>query len=339
MLAVPFFALGCNGGQSPTEPVSAPAKMAAVESVDSSEVARPAGAARLAALRQGAGQQAQAEAPAADVITEARGNGNGHGNGGNGGNGGGNGGGGNGGGNGGNGGTGGGRGGELALSINPATWNTNWEHAEGNLQAFVRGKDAGKVDLDSIEMVVEGGDAIQPRSTRFAGGQVVATFAKSDAIGMLDEPKRGDNVEVTVRFQVGEDKKELTDDVRIVGSGGGDDGGEGEETELELNIQPDDWNTNWQRTSGQVHAFIRGKGLDKVDLATVRLVGDDAGAEALKPTDVRRVGKQIVARFAKSAAYATLDDPKPGETHTVKVTFKAADKDGELKEDVHIVGP
>jgi len=46
-----------------------------------------------------------------------------------------------------------------------------------------------------------------------------------------------------------------------------------------------------------------------------------------------------VARFAKSAAFATLDDPDSGETHTVKITFKKAGADTALSEDVHIVGP
>jgi hypothetical protein len=67
-------------------------------------------------------------------------------------------------------------------------------------------------------------------------------------------------------------------------------------------------------------------------------VGDSAEAEALAPSDIRRVGKQIVARFPKKAAYATLDDPKAGETHTVKITLKAGDTASELKEDVRIVG-
>lgn len=314
LLVLPLFAVGCDRmGRTPTEPAAAPAKAAA------------------------ASTDAKGTTPAGTVAEEARGgNGNGHG-GGNGG--GGNGGGGNGGG--GNGHGGGGHGENLAFTINPSTWNTNWTHAEGNVQAFIRGTDAGKIDLGSIELAADGG-TLAPRSTRYAGGQVVATFSKSDAFDLLGDVKPGDRKTVTLRFSVGSGadvtQKELTASVRIVGSDDGGSGGGGEEGDLSLNIQPDDWNTNWQHSSGQVHAFLRGGGLDKVDLATIRLVGDNAAAEPLAPLDARRVGKQIAVRFSMSAAYATLDDPHSGEKHTVKITFKADGKDVELSEDIHVVG-
>ncbi|HSK78866.1 MAG TPA: hypothetical protein VLQ45_20590 [Thermoanaerobaculia bacterium] len=268
------------------------------------------------------------------------GNGNGNGNGGNG--------------NGNNGGNNGGGRGELTFEIKPATWNLNWEHAEGNVQAFVRGADADEIDLDSVELTVEAegdaeGDAIEPKSVRYAGKQVVATFSKSEAIELLgDDAEAGDKVTLVLSFTVGEgedaEEKELTDQIRVVGKpDDDDDDGEGEEDEVSLNIQPDDWNTNWARTSGQVHVFLRGDGLADIDLDSIRLVGDDAEAEPLKPLNVRRVGKQIVARFSKRAAYATLDDPDTGETHVVKVRYSAGEgedaEEKELSEDIKIVGP
>lgn len=250
------------------------------------------------------------------------------------------------GGNNGGGNNGGGRGGELTFEIKPATWNLNWENAEGNVQAFVRGKDAGKIDLDSVELSVEDGeDVISPRSVRYAGGQVVATFSKSEAIGLLgDDAKAGDKVKLVLLFTVGEDdeEKELNDQIRIVGRADDDDGGSGEEDDVRLNIQPDDWNTNWARSAGQVHVFLRGDGLADIDLDSIRLVGDDAEAEPLKPLNVRRVGKQIVARFSKRAAYATLDDPDTGETHVMKVRYSVGEgedaEEKELSEDIKIVG-
>jgi hypothetical protein len=45
-----------------------------------------------------------------------------------------------------------------------------------------------------------------------------------------------------------------------------------------------------------------------------------------------------VARFSKSAAFNTLDDPHAGETHTVKIRFMKAGVETELSEDVLIVG-
>jgi hypothetical protein len=241
----------------------------------------------------------------------------------------------------GNGGGGNGHGGDLAFQIEPATWNTNWAHASGNVQAFLRGGDAGKVDLGSILLAGDGGQTLSPRSARYAGGQVVATFSKADAFALLDNPKPRDTRTVTLRFSVAGAQKELTDSVRIVGDAGtgGSGGGGEEEGETRLSLDPDDWNTNWQRSAGTLHAFLRGGALAKVDLSTVRLVGDKAGAEPLAPTDVRRVGHQIAARFSKSAAYATLDDPHSGQHHMVKITFKADGTDVELTADIRVVGP
>jgi hypothetical protein len=276
---------------------------------------------------------------AVSVSEAARGgNGNGGGNGHGGhGNGGGNGGGNNGGGNG------GGRGGELALSVKPATWNTNWVNAAGNLQAIVRGKDVAKIETDSVELAVEGGDSLAPRSVRVAGGQLVATFSKSEAFELLADPKSGETETVILRFTVGGEgggDKELTAKIRIVGPDPGEGEGEGEgENEQRLDIQPDDWNTSYANAAGVIHAFIRGDGLADIDLDSVRLVGDDEEAEPVKPSDVRRVGKQVVARFPKKASYDSLKDPKSGETHTVKITFKQGDADKELSEDIKIVGP
>jgi len=67
-------------------------------------------------------------------------------------------------------------------------------------------------------------------------------------------------------------------------------------------------------------------------------VGDKAGADPVKPRDVRRVGKQVVARFSQSEAFATLDDPHAGQRHTVKVTFTADGKSVELSEVIRVVG-
>jgi hypothetical protein len=283
---------------------------------------------------QGAARTAPPATPAVAVAEARGGNGNGNGNGG--GNGHGNGGNGNGNGN-------GGRGGKLELSLHPDTWNTNWEQAEGNLQAFVRGKDATKINPSSVELTSEGGETVTPRSVRInggAGGQLVATFSKSEAFESLDDPETGDRVEVTLRFTVEDatEATELTDAIRIVGPSTG--GGGEEEDDLELKISPDGWNMSWQRSNGQVHAFLRGSDeeLDKVDLESIRLIGDDATAEPVEPLDVRRVGHQIVARFSKRAAFDSLDDPDPGETHTVKIRFLSDGTETDLSDEVRILG-
>ncbi|HEV8583319.1 MAG TPA: hypothetical protein VGX68_30000 [Thermoanaerobaculia bacterium] len=370
---LPLLALGCNGSSptEPVEPVAQPKALTAAASTASDQAATTAsegeavvevsevegsvddasveglrpGAARLggartaaAAVRQGVALAAAKPVTDTPTVAESRkpsgtpGGGNGNGGNGNGGNGNGN-------GNGGN-----GRGGELTFEIRPDVWNTNWEHAAGNVQAFVRGKDAAKIDTSSVQLVAESGDTLDPRSAKVAGGQLIATFAKDDAFDLLgDNVHSGDRVKLTLKFEVADGAKELTDQIRIVGPDPGDDGEDDGPGEQSLNISPDDWNTNWGHSAGMVHVFIRGDNLKDIDRDSIRLVGDKADAEPLEPLDVRLVGngKQIVARFSKSAAYATLDDPDSGETHTVKIVYKIGDAaaNTELSEDVHIVGP
>src|SRR4030095_5323915 len=113
------------------------------------------GVARLRALRAAA-ETGETASGGTGVAEEARGGkpsgrgnggGNGNGNGGNGG--------GDGNGNVGSGGNGGGGGhrGELSFEIHPDTWNTNWTHAQGNVQAFVRGQDAANIDDAPVDLV------------------------------------------------------------------------------------------------------------------------------------------------------------------------------------------
>ncbi|HYX25247.1 MAG TPA: hypothetical protein VFC23_13920 [Thermoanaerobaculia bacterium] len=300
LFVLPFFAFGCqNGGHMPTEPASSQPQAAVAAS--------------------STGQTATATGTAASpTVAASHGNGNGNGNGGsNNGNGNGNG------------------GGDLRFEIQPDAWNTNWAHADGLVQAFVRGGDANKIDTSSVVLLATGGTPISPRSARIAGGQLVASFSKSDAIGLFTNPQPGDSKTVTLRFKVAGQQKELQDQIRIVGAANG--GGSGNSA-LRLDLDPDDWNVSWAHSSGSVHAFLRGSGLKDVDLSSIRLVGDRAGADPVAPTDARLVGNQIAARFAQSAAFATLNDPKPGQTHTVKIRFTQAGAQKELSAKVHVEG-
>src|SRR5947209_1418623 len=143
---------------------------------------------------------------------------------------------------------------DLRFEIQPDEWNTNWAHADGLVQAFVRGGDASKIDTSSVVLLATGGTPISPRSVRIAGGQLVASFSKSDAIGLFTNPQPGDSKTVTLRFKVAGQQKELQDQIRIVGAANG--GGSGNSA-LRLDLDPDDWNVSWAHSSGSVHAFLR----------------------------------------------------------------------------------
>ena len=228
----------------------------------------------------------------------------------------------------------------LSAELQPDVWNTNYAHSEGTVSALIRGSDLGKIHLDSI-VLVGTDDAEGPvkalRATR-QGNNIRAFFAKDDAIDSLETPKRGEVHEVAIEFTMGEDntKKSLTDRVRIVGEPGDDDD---EELDLDLAIQPDAWNVNWSRSNGTVSALIRGEGLDDIDLSSIELVGNDEDADPLPALRASRTGNHVRAFFAKDDAFATLDTPKPGEVHEIKITFTAAGEDEELADRIRVVGP
>lgn len=113
------------------------------------------------------------------------------------------------------------------------------------------------------------------------------------------------------------------------------------EVDLTLDVQPDDWNTNYEHSAGTVTAFIRGDGFELVLLDTLELSGTAEEAEPLLPVDASRQGNHVRARFAKSDLLDLLEDPEPGSVHTVTLSFfvDGVEEIVELSEDVVIVGP
>lgn len=278
----------------------------------------------LSAAAWGAGQ------PVTPGFDAAQG-GNGNGNGGNG--------------NGDKGGGGGGRGGKpgagLALALQPDVWNTNWAKSAGTVTAMISGKGLGEVDLASIVLVgTDPAEAPVPalRASRH-GNHIRAFFAKDDALASLETPKRGEAHEVAIELTMGETdaKVRLTDRVRIVGPAGG--GGEDDELDLDLAIQPDAWNANWARSNGTVSALIRGDGLGDIDLTSIELVGTDPDADPLPALRATRNGNHVRAFFAKDDAFATLDTPKRGEVHEIRIRLTAGGVDQELTDRIRVVGP
>jgi hypothetical protein len=242
---------------------------------------------------------------------------------------------------------------ELSLQLSPDTWNLSYEHSAGTVAAFIRGPGFRDVVLDSIVLVGDDDTAepLEPVATPTRqGNNVRARFAKSDVLDLLDEPENGSMHTVALLFEVDgvDELQELTAEVRIVGPDDGeDDEGEEEEEEedeelgnLSLQLSPDAWNTNWDRANGHVTAFIRGDGLGAIDTDSIELVGDNPEADPLPADFARLEGNHVRAQFPKGEVLDLLDDPDPGETHTVTVRFTS---DGgaeahELTADVRIVG-
>ncbi|HVR10565.1 MAG TPA: hypothetical protein VMW75_21145 [Thermoanaerobaculia bacterium] len=109
--------------------------------------------------------------------------------------------------------------------------------------------------------------------------------------------------------------------------------------QLTFQLHPDVWNTNFPKSQGFVEAFITGDGAASVDLGSIMLSGDSATAAPLAPSATRQEDHHTVARFTMAAAFALLANPKPGETHTLMLTFTVNGKSMQLTTTVRIVGP
>lgn len=238
---------------------------------------------------------------------------------------------------------------ELELDIQPDDWNLNYEHSSGTVQAFIGGAGFEDVLLDTIRLVGDDAEAapLTPLSASRQGNHVRARFAKSDVLDLLASPEPGSNHLVALVFEVDgvEGEIELTEEVTVQGADDGEDNGEEDDGEeelgnLELQISPDRWNTNYPNSSGNVTAFVRGDGLDAIDLDSIELVGDDPEATPLPASFARLEGNHVRAQFPKSQVLGILDSPNRGTEHTVVLSFTGNDGADtfELDEDVKIVG-
>ena len=171
-----------------------------------------------------------------------------------------------------------------------------------------------------------------------SGGQLRAFFSKSDALAALNDPDPGETHEVKLQFTVDGAARELIARVRIVGRPTSDDPDDPEDPagEIDVSVQPNAWNTNWRTANGTVSVVLRGDVAD-VALDSIKLIGS-AGTE-VTPTSVKRTGHHIRARFAMQAAFASLDDPDPGETHEIKIKLTDDGTAKDLTVTIRIVGP
>lgn len=118
------------------------------------------------------------------------------------------------------------------------------------------------------------------------------------------------------------------------------DGGEDDDpSALSLRVKPSSWNTKWlDKGGGTVSASIRGDGHEAIDPGSVLLTGSDPAAAALAPVATRQHANRFTAQFQRSAAIATLLEPKKGETHTIFIDFLVNGVPTTLAFDVRVTG-
>lgn len=209
---------------------------------------------------------------------------------------------------------------ELTLEIDPAEWSLNFPNSAGTVEAFIRGEGIDQIDLGSFEMM---GDDLAAAplpaiSANINGDHIHARFPKNQVIGLLLDPAPGTTHTIIVSFLEigGTERIELTADITIE-----DDDDIIDPTELELEIEPDEWNLNFTKSSGTVEAFIEGEGIDQIDLTSIEMMGDDLSAFPLPASSASIKGRHVHAKFPKNQVIDLLLNPEEGSTHTIIVSF------------------
>jgi hypothetical protein len=216
----------------------------------------------------------------------------------------------------------------LTLEIDPAEWNLNFTHSSGTVEAFIRGEGIDKIDLNSIQMMGDNPSSLdQPLSAISAtlqGDHIHARFPKNQVIDLLLDPAIGTTHTITISFMEieGTERLELTAEITII-EDEDDDGID--PSELTLEIDPDEWSLNFTKSSGTVEAFITGEGIDKIDLNSIQMMGDNPSAEPLSANSASLKGDHIHARFPKNQVIDLLLNPAEGTTHTIIVSFLEID--------------
>jgi succinyl-CoA synthetase beta subunit len=209
---------------------------------------------------------------------------------------------------------------ELELEIDPEEWNLNFTNSSGTVEAFIKGEDIDKIDMDSIQMQGDNteADPLAAQSASLNGDHIHARFPKNQVIGLLLDPEEGSIHTIIISFLVegSSERLELTAEITIE-----DDDDIIDPSDLELEIEPDEWNLNFTKSSGTVEAFIEGEGIDKIDLDSIQMQGDNPGAEPLAANSASMRGSQIHARFPKNQVIGLLLDPEEGSTHTIIISF------------------
>jgi hypothetical protein len=209
----------------------------------------------------------------------------------------------------------------LTLEIDPDVWNLNYTNSVGTVEAFIRGEDIEQLDLDSIEMMGDNPDAapLAAKSASINNDHIHARFKKSQIIDLLLSPAPGTThtIIVTYLYSEGTERLELSAVITIE-----KDDEIIDPTELTLEIDPVLWNLNFFTDStGTVEAFIRGEGLNQIDLNSIEMTGDNPDAVPLAAISANIDGGQINALFPRDQVLGLLLNPVDGSTHTITISF------------------
>lgn len=208
----------------------------------------------------------------------------------------------------------------FTLELAPLEWDLNFPTKSGDVKAFIRGEGFENIDLTSIVMKGDNTTALPlpALSATLQGNHARAEFPKSLVLNLLLNPTEGSIHTIVVNFLEtgGTVPIELSVQIVVI------DEDEGEEPgALSLEVDPAEWDLNYVKSSGKVETFIRGTGIEKIDLTTIKMKGDNPAVEPMVPESVSLNGDHIRAAFPKNQVLNLLLNPTEGSVHTVIVSF------------------
>jgi hypothetical protein len=208
--------------------------------------------------------------------------------------------------------------GDLAAEIRPGKWNIAWSESLDDVTVKISGEGFSDVVPGSVKMRLSGETVeISSYSDELGGTYFTAFFHQSEAIGLLENPKRGDTYLIDILFDVGSDAKLIAFTISIVGSK--------KSGEYNVKISPDKWNPAWTDNTEELTLKIFGGDPSEVDTGTIKMTGPNG--TVITPTGTEIDDDNLLAKFLKQAAIGLIDNPQAGSEYTVTVEFSAGGDD------------
>ena len=160
------------------------------------------------------------------------------------------------------------------------------------------------------------------------GDIVVEVYVQSDVSDIkIDNVKSGEEILITIEIQ-SNNQAILTNMER---------NNESSEA-LQVEIQPSNWNLNWENNEDEVIAKISGDGYDQINPDTVQM-GSPDGSISIESYEEDVGGVFFIAKFHQNEAITLIADPQSGESYDIHIIGEFDDGEPfDLLDTITIVG-
>lgn len=205
----------------------------------------------------------------------------------------------------------------ILADLQESQWTSNTTDDAAIIEVFLQGDGVENIILDSIAMKGDksGVSPLKASSAVLQDKRIRAEFSKNEAMNLLSNPTHGSTHLITIIYTVVDSADSAELDMQVTLDEGEESGA------LSLEVDPSVWDLNYVHSSGKVETFLRGEGIEKIDLTTIRMKGDNPTAEPLGPESTSLKGEHIRAAFPKNQVLNLLLNPAEGSVHTIVLNF------------------